>query len=127
MKKRFLDVHPVEERVVVLADDALRVCKTTARRCDGLPEGEGKEHGRGAATTSGLVSRFVWLYPMSLYKRLFCVQQQQQNRLLLVEKKETVAMCEEVRQVLAEVNTSSEKLFEVMLPTQCSVRLKDLE
>ncbi|CAL9147438.1 unnamed protein product [Musa hybrid cultivar] len=79
MKKRFLDVHPVEERVVVLAEDALRVCKTTARRCDGLPEGEGKEHGRGAATTSDLVSRFVWLYPMSLYKRLFCVQQQQQN------------------------------------------------
>ncbi|CAL9776875.1 unnamed protein product, partial [Musa acuminata subsp. burmannicoides] len=111
MKKRFLDVHPVEERVVVLAEDALRVCKTTARRCDGLPEGEGKEHGRGAATTSGLVSSEeveAWWRFMDAALLDESVLQNFQVGLLLVEEKETVAVCEEVRQVLAEVNASSE-------------------
>ncbi|CAL9108033.1 unnamed protein product [Musa acuminata var. zebrina] len=111
MKKRFLDVHPVEERVVVLDEDALRVCKTTARRCDGLPEGEGKELGRGAATTSGLVSSEeveAWWRFMDAALLDESVLQNFQVGLLLVEEKETVAMCEEVRQVLAEVNASSE-------------------
>lgn len=38
------------------------------------------------------------------------------NRSSIGEKKETVAMCEEVRQVLAEVNASSEKLFDSNFP-----------
>ncbi|CAL9132255.1 unnamed protein product [Musa textilis] len=113
-KKRFLDVHPVEERVVVLAEDALRVCKTTARRCDGLREREGKESGKGVATTSGLVpgewevDAWWQLMDAALFDESVLQGKDRdalslQVGLPLIEKKETVAKCEEVRQLSCEI------------------------